>query len=225
MRYPSYKEYEKIYQKYINLDNLFKMMDLVEDYKGKSFLDICCGNGAATEEALKRGASHCYMIDQEIKMIPSKFLGQDNFFSPGGIRLYIDDVESSFRMMSTVPEWRQFDIGFCRQSINYWLNNESAILLFERFKKGGIFIFNTFNSKPSGKPKIKEYSIDDINFIEISYLINDMVHHVQIREGHEPHVTKFRWIDEQEFKYLLSDYFDIEIIRKEKTDIYKCIRN
>jgi len=72
---------------------------------------------------------------------------------------------------------------------------------------------------------IKEYKIDAVFFVEISYLVgDDTVHHVQIREGYPPHITEFKWLSEEYIKSCLTDFFDYKIIRKNKTDIYKCVK-
>ena len=92
-------------------------------------------------------------------------------------------------------------------------------------KKDGIFIFNTFNTCPTREPMVKEYEIDSVSFVEISYLVGDNdIHHVQVREGYPPHLTEFKWMSEEYFKNCLDKYFKIDIIRNNRTDVYKCVR-
>lgn len=221
MKYPHYKIYEKLYQKYLNRENLCNMMDLAGgDYTDKNFLDLCCGNGDATEEAMDRNAKFCLMIDQEVDMIPD----ERRWGVKTRLRLY-QDVSKALRYLDDYLPNKKFDIVFCRQAINYWLTPADVKNLTKRMSKNGIFIFNTFNTKPTNKPMVKEYTIDDVCFTEISYLVeNDIIHHVQIREGFPPHLTQFKWMSKKYFKDCLDKYFEIEIIEKNKTDIYKCIK-
>jgi SAM-dependent methyltransferase len=213
MKYPDYKTYEKLYQRYINKQNLYDMMDLAGSYKDKNFLDICCGNGAATTEAIKRKAKSCCVIDQEYKMIPKIFTKSND--------VYILPVKEALGEINR----KKYNIAFCRQGINYWLDKISIQLLHNIMDKNGIFIFNTFNTCPTKEPMIKEYEIDAVKFVEISYLEgDDIVHHVQVREGYPPHITRFRWFSKEYIKNCLDKYFNYGIITKNKTDIYKCVR-
>ena len=219
MRYPDYKIYNKLYTKYINPANLSKMMDYAgKNYKGKKFLDLCCGEGEATKEALNRGASFCYLVDQEINMIPKKLKRQTK--KRGYFGGSVGPFLRGFSGCSYI-----FDIVFCRQAINYWLTSENTKLFSEIMSQNGIFIFNTFNTCPAKEPIIKEYKIKNISFIEISYLADDdIIHHVQIRENYPPHITEFKWMNKEYFQKCLNKYFNYEIITKNKTDIYKCIK-
>lgn len=91
-------------------------------------------------------------------------------------------------------------------------------------KKDGLFIFNTFSIKPSNKPMTKEYVLDDINYLEISYLIKNKVQHIQVCEGYEPHFTVFDWIPKKRYDEILSPYFDIKIKDDGKSALYICKR-
>jgi len=225
MRYPKYKTYELLYAKYINQENLCEMMDLAgKDYAGKNFLDICCGSGRATQEAFKRNSPFCCTIDKEHRMVP-----HDMGNSQGIHQHFTETVEEGLNIIINNPYVSRkdisFEIAFCRQGINYWLTEETGKLLFEIMREGGVFIFNTFNTKPSFKLMIKEYKIETVNFCEISYMgEKDTVHHIQIREGFAPHITEFQWMSREYFQNCLAKYFKIDIITKGKTDIYKCIR-
>ncbi len=218
MKYPDYKTYEAVYAKYINEENLFNMMDLAGSYKGKSFLDICCGKGAATIEATKRGTSFNCLIDQESDMLPIRL-------QRGTLKRYYVKESVNIALQRCNSFGSKFDIAFCRQAVNYWFNLESIKNLAKAMNKDGIFIFNTFNTCPSPQPTTKEYYLYNTKFMEISYLVKkDIIQHVQIREGHPPHLTEFRWLSEEYIKKCLDKWFKIEIIRKDKTDLYKCVR-
>jgi len=212
MRYPYYKDYCAMYQKYMNRQNLLDMMNLAgEDYSDRNFLDVCCGSAEAIKEANKRNARYCLGIDQETDMVPEEII---HISQP---------VHVAFPRLGDYTNDKKFDIVFCRQGVNYWLTPTLIYALAQNMNKDGIFIFNTFNTKPSQYPMTKEYQIDGIEFAEISYLTgDDIVNHVQIREGYPPHVTEFRWMSERYFELSFKGIFDFEIIRKGKTDIYVC---
>ena len=92
-------------------------------------------------------------------------------------------------------------------------------------KVGGVFVFNTFNTRPSGTPKVKQYHYQDISFTEISYVNpDDKVYHVQIRQGYPPHIAEFKWISPEKFDEILSPYFKIERIIRNRTDYYRCVK-
>jgi hypothetical protein len=75
-------------------------------------------------------------------------------------------------------------------------------------------------------PGIKHHDCyKDRNFTEISWLVNDMVKHVQIAQGMDPHFTEFRWIPPSEFKQAFKKVGFIVDVRTDKTtDIYICRR-
>ena len=71
---------------------------------------------------------------------------------------------------------------------------------------------------------VKEYAIDGMSYLEISYLINNKVYHVQVCEGYEPHFTVFDWISKEQYVRLLSPYFELEIKDDGKSSLYICKR-
>ena len=214
MKYPRGELYETLYAKYINEKNLFEMMDLAGDYKGKNFLDICAGTGRATIEALNRGVDYCAIIDKEKDMVSKNIVFRSD------VTIYFGDVREAFGNIEKYG--KDYDIAFCRQGVNYWLDQSNVTILSNIMNKGGVFVFNTFNTKPSIYPMTKEYQIDKEEFVEISYLVKNTVHHVQVREGYAPHITEFKWISPEKFKKYLEIYFEVNIITKGKTDIYIC---
>jgi 16S rRNA G966 N2-methylase RsmD len=218
MKYPNYNDYRAMYQKYINRQNLLDMLDLVDDYENTNFMDICAGDGAATREARMRGSKFSLILDQEIDM-----LAEDLKEGRNDIMIFNHDVEKFLYQKGTHFPNTFFDIVFCRQGINYWYKPKLMHQLAEWMEKDGVFIFNTFNTRPTREPMVKEYDIDGVHFAEVSYLVEDrFVHHVQIREGYPPHITKFQWISEDEFKHGLIGNFDYEIRRRNNTDVYIC---
>ncbi len=210
MKYPKYTDYEKMYKRYFNkgVEYLINIADL---QKKDVVLDICGGNGRLTKELLKRCNNVSY-LDKEADMIPKEL-------ERLGIKVYNEDIKKFINHSQ-----EKYNKVFCEQAINYWLLNIDIEKFSKIFLHNGLFVFNTFSNKPTTKPMIKEYVIDKINFLEISYLVNNKVKHIQIREGCSPHFTQFDWIPQNKFKEILSPYFDIEIFDDGKSSLYKCRR-
>lgn len=206
MKYPKYDVYENMYKRYLEkgVEYLIEEADLKDNDK---VLDLCGGNGRLTK-MLKGKVNDVTYVDQESDMIPGDL-------EDLGIKVINKSVQD-FALENN----EKFDKVFCEQAVNYWLKHIDMRVFSEIFKKDGLFIFNTFANKPSNKPMIKEYVIDDINYLEVSYLVDNKVEHVQIREGYEPHFTVFDWISEEEFMNLLSPYFDVKIKGSGKSAIY-----
>ena len=210
MKYPKYYIYEKLYRRYFLycVDYFIKEANLTSHDK---VLDICGGNGRLTKELIKFSDNVSY-LDKEKDMIP---LDLEQL----GIKVYNDSVEN---FIDTTNE--KYTKVFCEQAINYWLLNIDIKKFSSLFEKGGLFIFNTFSNKPSNKPMIKEYTLDDKSYLEISYLMDNKVQHIQVCEGYEPHFTIFDCISKAQYEKLLSPYFDIEIKDDGKSSLYICKR-
>ena len=210
MKYPKYYIYEKLYRRYFlkGVDYFIKEANLTSHDK---VLDICGGNGRLTKELIKFSDNVSY-LDKEKDMIP---LDLEQL----GIKVYNDSVEN---FIDTTNE--KYTKVFCEQAINYWLLNIDIKKFSSLFEKGGLFIFNTFSNKPSNKPMIKEYTLDDKSYLEISYLMDNKVQHIQVCEGYETHFTIFDCISKAQYEKLLSPYFDIEIKDDGKSSLYICKR-
>lgn len=210
MKYPKYTDYEKMYKKYFakGVNYLIEKADLVSSDKA---LDICGGNGRLTRELIKQCKDVSY-VDEEAAMIPEKL-------KELGIHIFNENIES---FVTHTKE--KYTKVFCEQAINYWLLHIDMKKFSQIFREGGLFIFNTFSNKPSTIPMIKEYVIEDIHYLEISYLVNGKVEHVQIREGFQPHFTEFDWISKEQFIKILSPYFTLEIIDDGRSSLYVCGR-
>ena len=210
MKYPKYTEYEKIYKRFFKR-NPKSLIELTSFNKDDYALDICGGNARLTKLLTKK-CNNVYYLDKEKDMIPKDL---DKY----GIKVYNQDIESFVKHNKY-----KFDKVFCQQGINYWFNTVNIKQFSNLFNKNGVFIFNTFNTKPSETPFNKEYEIDNKKYIEISYLVKNKVEHIQIMQGHKPHLTTFDWISKDEYFKKLSPYFDIDIIDENKTSIYICRR-
>ena len=210
MKYPKYTDYEKMYKRYFDkgVGYLIDKADLKRDDK---VLDICGGNGRLTRELLKRCNDVSY-LDRETDMIPEDL-------EKLGVRVYNEDVETFVNLSQ-----EKYNKVFCEQAINYWLLNINIEQFSNIFLPNGLFIFNTFSNMPTKNPMIKQYTIDGINYFEISYLVDNKVEHIQIREGYSPHFTEFDWISQEQYRELLSPYFDIELFDNGKSSLYKCKR-
>jgi len=210
MKYPKYYIYENLYKRYFlkGVDYFIKEACLTSDDK---ILDICGGNGRLTKELIKFTNNVSY-LDKEKDMIPQ-------YLENLGIKVYNDSIENFIKNTN-----EKYTKVFCEQAINYWLLNIDIKKFSNLFEKDGLFIFNTFSNKPSNKPMIKEYILDNKSYIEISYLINKKVYHIQVCEDYEPHFTIFDWISKEEYKTLLSPYFDINIKDDGKSSLYICKR-
>ena len=210
MKYPKYTEYEKIYKRFFKR-NALELVKLAKFNKNDFALDICGGNGRLTKILLRK-CNNVFYLDREKDMIPYSL-------EEKGVTIFNTNIED-FVTTNKI----KFDKVFCQQGVNYWLNSINIRKFAKIFNKDGIFIFNTFNTKPSEEPSVKEYVIDNKKFVEISYLIKNKVQHIQIMQGHNAHVTSFDWISKEEFIKKLSPYFNIEIIDDKKTSIYICRR-
>ena len=210
MKYPKYKDYEKIYKRFFN-KGVNYLIEKANISKEDKILDICGGNGRLTRE-LKKLCDNVNYLDREKDMIP------DDLESLG-IKVYNEDIENF--VMHTNERYTKV---LCEQAVNYWLLHIDIKKFSNIISPNGLFIFNTFSNKPPTTPMIKEYSIDDIKYLEISYLVNNKVEHIQIREGFPPHYTEFDWISKEQYKELLSPYFDIELLDDGKSSLYICKR-
>ena len=215
MGYPNYKTYEKLYARFLNKDNFNKLLDLVDDYNGKIVLDLCAGTCRAIEEALNRGAKCGLAVEQESKMVPDKIRSKCN------IDLMEYSLEEFFQSLNFE---RVFNVVICQQAINYWLCKSSALTLSTIMAKDGVFIFNTFNTKPKAKPHINEYEFEGKNFVETTWAKGNKIHHVQIREGLDLHHTIFEWMSDKYIKSCLNEFFKVELIKDNKTSYYRCIK-
>lgn len=210
MKYPKYTDYEKIYKRYLEkgVQYLIERADLKASDK---VLDICGGNGRLTKEILKKCRNVSY-LDKEADMIPSEL-------KELGVTVYQEEIENFVKHTK-----EKYDKVFCEQAINYWLFNIDMESFSHIFEKKGLFLFNTFAHQPDVKPSIKEYVIEGVQYLEISYLVNHKVEHIQIREGFQPHFTEFDWISKEQYMELLSPYFKVEVIENGRSLLYQCER-
>ena len=221
MKYPEGQLYEALYAKYIHKRPVSELVDLAGDIKDKFVLDLCCGTGRIVKECIVRGAVVTGLdLSAEMSEGLMRWLESSN---DSRHFLNITDVKS-YLIVSSKNKHR-FDVVFCRQAVNYWMDWQNAALLASIIVPGGAFIFNTFKNEPGIVPAVKEYNYQSHHFVEVSWLEDgNVVHHVQICDGLPPHTTKFRWIPRDEFMRTLSTHFELEVKEDGPTAIYICTR-
>ena len=210
MKYPNYNIYEELYKRYFKRDAK-ELIHLTKINQTDEILDLCGGTGRLSK-CLLNYTNHITYVDQE-KDMTRKELKNTN------IKIYHQTIQNFLEKNE-----KKYDKVFCQQAINYWFLSTNIEKLNNIIKPNGVFIFNTFYKKPSTKPRIKEYKIKEKQYLEISYLINHKVHHVQIEEGIPPHITTFDWIEENTFDTILSPYFTIKKRKEGNTLIYICTK-
>jgi SAM-dependent methyltransferase len=217
VKYPDWSAYELLYARYVDAEKSKHLLDLAEPIAGKDVLDLCGGSGKISFGALARDAKSVDLVDQEPDMVDPAILNS-------AINFYFFNVERF--LSNSIDIRKEYDIVVCQQGINYWFNKNTADDLAQVIRRGGIFVFNTFANKPTWSPIVKQYTLNGNEYSEMTWLDFDgeNIHHVQIMEGLPFHMTQFRWISEDYFKVILSSYFDVQIERRNKTLIFKCIR-
>lgn len=218
MKYPDWSAYGLLYARYISPEKSKHLLDLAEPVAGKRVLDLCGGSGAISFGALSRGAESVDLVDQEQDMVDPVILNS-------GIHFYFFNVERF--LADRIDLQQKYDAVICQQGVNYWFNRNIVDDLAQVIRPGGVFVFNTFINKPTWSPLVKQYNtINGNKYCEMTWLDFDgeTIHHVQIMEGLPFHMTQFKWISEDNFNVTLSPYFDVEIERRDKTLIFKCIR-
>lgn len=209
VKYLAEDRYSILYARYFDRKPE-ELLSLAGSLTGKKVLDICGGNGRASIAALTMGASECTLVDSCLEMIPDDLDSR--------IRVENVDVCVAFRHLTG------YEVAICQQAVNYWFNKDAIRLLYSAMVPGGVFVFNTFNQRPSTKPTVKEYKYKDLNYVEISQRMGETVHHIQTCECFEPHTTKFQWIPSITFKTVMKPWFEVTVTKQGKTSIYKCIR-
>jgi len=216
MNFPDHETYRKLYARYYNGRDSEELLRLLKPIKGTNLLDLCGGDGRLTLNALKKGASRVVLVDAEYEMVPAPLHKNRK------ILVLIGTVMSALLNL----HWglRLFDRAVCRQGVNYWLNADTLRMLASVLKPQAVFVFNTFNQKPPKEPRVLEYKMGGHSFAEVSWLIGDKVHHLQVRDGLKHHHTEFKWLSPEEIRKLLERYFEVEEIQDGKTSLYRCVK-
>lgn len=211
--YPDHERYRALYARY-HERGVAELLRLLIPLNGADVADLCGGDGRLTSEILASGARHVVFVDAESRMVPETIRKHER------VIVMIEEVHVA--LTKIIENEHLLDRIVCQQAVNYWLNEETAIAVANALKPGGIFAFNTFNQKPSEKPRVLEYELGGGAFVEISWLVGEIVHHVQIRDGLSPHETAFLWLSPEKIRGLLEPYFVIDEDRHKKTSLYRC---
>ena len=240
-------DYWSLYAKYITDGTPPENMLNWADFKtGDRVLDL--GAGALlriSKLAFLKGAGYVVAIDPtysswivDIRVDPDlsviesfpalKSLYNAMYVDEHTHHIYLDDhtIQFSLRTYSDplFVDGMQFDVAVCQQAVNYWFDKETIEHLAMLIVPGKKFVFNTFNTLPPTTPNYKTYNINGKVYGEAFYLVRDMVHHWQGREGLPPHVTSFRWIPRSEFTNILDPYFRVTLITEKNSDLYVCVK-
>lgn len=215
-KYPDHQTYRELYARYYSGRDVAELLQRLEPLWGMRVLDICGGDGRLALAALEKCARDCELVDAAAPMVPNEVRKHPL------ITVHIDIVHVALFYMYS--RGVSFDRVVCRQAVNYWLDEATAGFVANVLRPGGIFVFNTFNQKPPEKPRVLQYPLDGHEFVEVSWVVGDTVHHVQVRDGMEPHCTAFRWISPEQFRKLLEPYFEIHEEQREKTSLYRCVK-
>ena len=207
-KYPKHEVYEELYKRFFKR-NERELVELVNIKENDRVLDVCGGNARLSKTLLDYTKNVSY-LDQEKDMTPNNL---ESF----GITVYHSSIED---FVNNPIEKYQYI--FCQQAINYWLLSTDIEKFSRLLVKNGTFVFNTFKNKPDIIPMVKQYEIEEKHYLEISYLVENKVYHIQICEGYPPHFTIFDWISEEMYEEILSPYFELEKITDQRTLIYKC---
>lgn len=213
--YPDYETYQALYARYYDR-GVAELLKLLEPLDGMRVLDLCGGDGRMTLKALESGVESVLLVDRESNMVPSAVRQHKQ------VRVVIQEVYVALSVLLQHND--QFDRVVCQQAVTYWLNEATAKLVSQVLKPGGVFAFNTFNQRPSEIPRVLEYEFGGHSFAEVSWLIDNLVHHLQVRDGLPYHFTKFLWLSPERIWEILKPYFVVREEMHGKTSLYRCER-
>lgn len=212
MQYPNYETYQKLYGRYLKKGP--ERFFIKCSPEGKRVLDLCTGGGQLAQYAIDHGAEFVQLVDLSSDMLNPQFRAN------GNVGRLETSVEGYLRTFSQ----ETFDIVVCRQAVNYWFKNVSAQEIANVVKPGGWFVFNTFGNKPSETPTVREYYHDGVAYKELSYMIDNQIHHVQACTGIPPHFTVFDWIDKHTYVAKLVGHFDMKEVVDGPSSMWYCKR-
>ena len=212
-KYPDYETYRALYARY-HERGVADLLRFLEPINGVHAMDLCGGDGRLTSMMLASGAQSILLVDAERKMIPP------TLWQHKKVRVVIKEIH--FALSDVIKRGELFDRIACQQAVNYWLDEETARSVAIALKPNGTFVFNTFHQQPPEKPRVLEYDLGGHAFVETSWLVGDKVHHLQVRDGMNPHHTVFLWLPAERLRKLLEPHFVVHEDRHKKTSVYRC---
>ncbi len=168
--YPAADDYRIMYARYYGGRSVKELCTHLGDLRDMKCLDLCAGEGLATEHFLAHGAHTVWSVDESELMIHSVAEKCPH------ARVVCATVESA--LMLALEEGQLFDRVVCRQGVNYWFTSKAIDLLSACMEVGSVFVFNTFNTKPSAQPRVRQYVLNNHHYAEIAYAVGDIVHTV-----------------------------------------------
>ena len=231
----SAEKYKTLYAKYLGATShsADQLLDEARFQEGETVFDLCAGVLLRVSRAAwARGAKTIVATDPifasrnplEDDNLPwedsTEYLEHLEFTCYEDThKIYLDPHEVQFSLRNFQDAG--FDVVVCQQGINYWFEESEVEALVKTMKKGSRFVFNTFYKQPPTYPDWKTYNIDGKIYGEAFYMVDGMVHHLQMREGIAPHYTIFKWLPRESF-HVLHKYFLVSRITEGNTDIYCC---
>lgn len=225
MKFPGIAAYERLYKRFIdNGTQAEEFIALAKAYRRDGnlmnlpVLDLCAGGGQITHALDAAGARPIVMVDSEEGMIAQDL----RFRRPSHIELVLKHVRPALEDMK--QHGARFEAAFCRQGVNYWLDPDCVFKLARVMNCGAPFVFNTFAERPPEPPDpplVKQYTIRDEHYVEVSWYKYGVVTHVQCLAGMEPHVTTFSALSTANLRDLFAQFFELEI--KERGKSLLCI--
>jgi len=223
------QNYEELYAKYLNTEQIEKNLAHFEKIEGESFLDLVCQNGTTTDIVLRKNPKSIYMIDICTGIVPYyfKYLPKIKIFNNGAI----DSIQGIFNYGEKIKNI------FC-PNINYIFEDDLFFNLSILLEEDGMFVFNAITNKPNKDITFNKYEFNKKKYMEIDYLIEEIsieieygkefnspkeyIQHIQICENMDPHITSYLYLSPETLKKELDKYFNFKIIKNENNDTYVC---
>jgi cyclopropane fatty-acyl-phospholipid synthase-like methyltransferase len=214
--YPSPDDYRIIYARYYQGRSVEELCGHLGSVKDMHCLDLCSGEGLATEYFLRHGASLVWSVDESALMAAE--------VEKRCPQAHVIGAPIETALMNAWKSWNKFYCVVCRQGINYWLNPYAVELLAECMKTGSLFVFNTLNQKPSTEPKARKYTINGRAYAEIAYSVGNVIHTVVACEGYEPHQSEILWLSRELLHEILEPHFSVTEYIVGNSSVYVCTK-
>jgi hypothetical protein len=232
------KAYQSLYSRYLKKRPAKDWELKIEGAKGKKILDIGGGTGELSTYMKSQGAEEVVLLDKTSSMVSAMCPDLPGYVYSVPMLYKNGVVIDFFNIKDGAPDHKKrykdyFDVAIACQSINFWLDKNSAKLAAHYIKDGGFLVFNTFNTRPPETPIAIEYQDDEgKNYSEISYIPEpnpesgfEQVFHVQMKEGERPHICSFNWISPEKFREFLEPHFRaVTELQEGRTSFYFCLK-